>query len=177
MHRTRRTVLQRLKSIIHAIRTAAGVFTSSSSIKTQNLNANRIPTPISPTSLYHPIIYTAAIDDTTGAWARGGAPRLACDDDRLRPQHAPRCGDTAEVYLPGPVWDALDPTARFASVADLCAHVGDQLPVQVVKLLARDVLRALGNVHRTRGAGHQSERTLPLACACVPSSLKNSLND
>ncbi|KAF8161647.1 kinase-like domain-containing protein [Crassisporium funariophilum] len=59
-----------------------------------------------------------------------------------------------EVYLPGPLWDALNPTERFASVADLCAHVGDQLPIQVVKLIARDVLRGLENLNNTRGISH-----------------------
>lgn len=59
-----------------------------------------------------------------------------------------------EVYLPGHLWDALNPTERFASVADLCAHVGDQLPIQVVKLIARDVLRWLANFHGTRGVAH-----------------------
>ncbi|KDR69734.1 hypothetical protein GALMADRAFT_77163 [Galerina marginata CBS 339.88] len=49
----------------------------------------------------------------------------------------------AEVYLPAHVWDALNPGERFASVADLCAHIGDKLPMQVVKLIARDVLRGL----------------------------------
>lgn len=62
-----------------------------------------------------------------------------------------------EVYLPGHLWDALNPTERFASVADLCAHVGDQLPIQVVKLIARDVLRWLANVHGTRGVAHNGE--------------------
>ncbi|KAF8953644.1 kinase-like domain-containing protein [Flammula alnicola] len=60
----------------------------------------------------------------------------------------------AEVYLPGHLWDALNPTERFASVADLCAHVGDQLPIQLVKLIARDILRELGNLHNSRGAAH-----------------------
>ena len=54
-----------------------------------------------------------------------------------------------EVYLPGHLWDALNPTERFASVADLCAHIGDQLPLQVVKLIARDVLRGLEDLHNT----------------------------
>ena len=62
-----------------------------------------------------------------------------------------------EVYLPGHLWDALDPTERFASVADLCAHVGDQLPIQVVKLIARDVLRGLEDLHNTRGIAHNSK--------------------
>ena len=62
-----------------------------------------------------------------------------------------------EVYLPGHLWDALNPTERFASVADLCAHVGDQLPIQVVKLIARDVLRGLEDFHNTRGIAHYSK--------------------
>ena len=62
-----------------------------------------------------------------------------------------------EVYLPGHLWDALNPTERFASVADLCAHIGDQLPIQVVKLIARDVLRGLDDFHNTRGIAHNSK--------------------
>lgn len=62
-----------------------------------------------------------------------------------------------EVYLPGHLWDALNPTERFASVADLCAHIGDQLPIQVVKLIARDVLRGLEEFHSTRGVAHNGK--------------------
>ena len=62
-----------------------------------------------------------------------------------------------EMYLPGHLWDALDPAERFASVADLCAHIGDQLPIQVVKLIARDVLRGLEDFHNTRGIAHNSK--------------------
>ena len=62
-----------------------------------------------------------------------------------------------EVYLPGHLWDALNPTERFASVADLCAHVGDQLPIQVVKLIARDVLRGLDDFHNTSGIAHNGK--------------------
>jgi serine/threonine-protein kinase SRPK3 len=66
---------------------------------------------------------------------------------------------TTEVYLPGYLWDALNPTERYASVADLCAHIGDQLPIQVVKLIARDVLRALQDLHSgPGGVAHNSER-------------------
>ena len=65
-----------------------------------------------------------------------------------------------EVYLPGHVWDALNPTERFASVADLCAHVGDQLPIQVVKLIARDVLRVLEDFHNTHGIAHNGKSFL-----------------
>lgn len=56
-----------------------------------------------------------------------------------------------EVYLPAHVWDSLNPSERYASVADLCAHVGDQLPIQIVKLIARDVLRELETLHATCG--------------------------
>ena len=70
---------------------------------------------------------------------------------------------TTEVYLPGYLWDALNPTERYASVADLCAHIGDQLPIQVVKLIARDVLRALQDLHsEPGGVAHNSERHLLL---------------
>ena len=75
-------------------------------------------------------------------------PRVAATQDHVQ-QHCPK-----EVYLPGHLWDALNPTERFASVADLCAHVGDQLPIQVVKLIARDVLRGLEDFHNTRGIAH-----------------------
>jgi len=66
---------------------------------------------------------------------------------------------TTEVYLPGYLWDALNPTERYASVADLCAHIGDQLPIQVVKLISRDVLRALQDLG---GGAHNSEHHLLL---------------
>ena len=62
-----------------------------------------------------------------------------------------------EVYLPGHLWDALNPTERFASVADLCAHVGDQLPIQLVKLIAKDVLRGLVDFHNTHGVPHNGK--------------------
>lgn len=62
-----------------------------------------------------------------------------------------------EVYLPAHLWDALNPTERFASVADLCAHIGDQLPIQVVKLIARDALRELEDLHSTRGIAHNGK--------------------
>ena len=75
-------------------------------------------------------------------------PRVAATQDHVQ-QPCP-----TEVYLPGHLWDALNPTERFASVADLCAHVGDQLPIQVVKLIARDVLRGLEDLHNTRGIAH-----------------------
>ncbi|KAF5372690.1 hypothetical protein D9615_009877 [Tricholomella constricta] len=53
-------------------------------------------------------------------------------------------------------WSASDATSgeRYMSVADLCAHIGGQLPIQVVKLIARDVLRGLENLHETRGTAH-----------------------
>lgn len=71
--------------------------------------------------------------------------------------HVQPCPSTEEVYLPGHVWDALNPTERFASVADLCAHIGDQLPIQLVKLIARDVLRGLDDFHNTRGTAHNGK--------------------
>ena len=57
-----------------------------------------------------------------------------------------------EVYLPARVWDALNPSERYASVADLCAHTGEQLPIQIVKLIARDILRELETIHASCGA-------------------------
>lgn len=65
--------------------------------------------------------------------------------------------DLPEEYLPGYLWDAQDPGERYASVNDLCAHVGDRLPIQVVKLIARDVLRGLENLHETHGTAHNGE--------------------
>lgn len=56
-----------------------------------------------------------------------------------------------EVYLPARVWDALNPSERYASVADLCAHAGEQLPIQIVKLIARDILRELEKLHALSG--------------------------
>ena len=43
---------------------------------------------------------------------------------------------------------------RYASLADLCNHVGGQLPPQVVKLIARDVLRELDHHYEARGVAH-----------------------
>ncbi|KAK7025964.1 hypothetical protein VNI00_015793 [Paramarasmius palmivorus] len=59
-----------------------------------------------------------------------------------------------EEYLPGDVWDSQNPAERFASAGDLCAHLGDQLPVQVVKLIAHDVLQGLQYLHGIRGTMH-----------------------
>ncbi|KAE9402707.1 kinase-like protein [Gymnopus androsaceus JB14] len=59
-----------------------------------------------------------------------------------------------EIYLPGHVWDSQNPVERYASVGDLCAHLGDQLPIQLVKRIARDVLRGLASLHETRGKAH-----------------------
>ncbi|KAF8058511.1 kinase-like domain-containing protein [Lyophyllum atratum] len=52
-------------------------------------------------------------------------------------------------------WSASDVGERYSSVADLRAHIGlGQLPIQVVKLIARDVLRGLENLHEARGIAH-----------------------
>ncbi|ESK83495.1 serine kinase [Moniliophthora roreri MCA 2997] len=59
-----------------------------------------------------------------------------------------------EEYLPGDVWDSQNPAERFASAGDLCAHLGDQLPVQLVKLIAHDVLQGLKYLHDVRGTTH-----------------------
>ncbi|KAF9078480.1 kinase-like domain-containing protein [Rhodocollybia butyracea] len=59
-----------------------------------------------------------------------------------------------DIYLPGHVWDSQNPGERYASVGDLCAHIGDQLPIHLVKRIARDVLRDLANLHGTRGKAH-----------------------
>ncbi|KAG5641347.1 hypothetical protein DXG03_005453 [Asterophora parasitica] len=52
-------------------------------------------------------------------------------------------------------WNATDTFGeRHVSVADLCAHIGNQLPIQVVKLIARDVLRGLENLHEAHRVVH-----------------------
>ncbi|RDB20699.1 Serine/threonine-protein kinase SKY1 [Hypsizygus marmoreus] len=66
------------------------------------------------------------------------------------------------VYQQSPWDEDLDPwgasysddAERYASVADLCTHVGSQLPIQLVKLIARDVLRALEELHDGRVVAH-----------------------
>ncbi|KAF9257928.1 kinase-like protein [Marasmius fiardii PR-910] len=59
-----------------------------------------------------------------------------------------------EEYLPCDVWDSQNPAERYASAGDLCAHLGDQLPVPLVKLIARDVLQGLKYLHGIRGIVH-----------------------
>jgi hypothetical protein len=59
-----------------------------------------------------------------------------------------------EVYFPGHVWDSQNPCERYASVGDLCAHIGDKLPIHLVKQIARDVLCDLANLYETRGRAH-----------------------
>ncbi|KAL0567766.1 hypothetical protein V5O48_014225 [Marasmius crinis-equi] len=59
-----------------------------------------------------------------------------------------------EEYLPCDVWDSQNPAERYASAGDLCAHLGDQLPVPLVKLIARDVLQGLKYLHEIRGSTH-----------------------
>ena len=53
-------------------------------------------------------------------------------------------------------WNVLEggDDERYASLADLCTHVGDQLPTQVVKLIARDILRELEYYHEAHGVAH-----------------------
>jgi len=72
-----------------------------------------------------------------------------------------------EGYLPEYDWNVHDREEgeRYASLADLCTHVGGQLPTQVVKLIARDVLRELEHLHEARGVAHSG--TLPLPFYCV----------
>lgn len=66
-----------------------------------------------------------------------------------------------EICLPGRDWDVLGEVEdeRYASLADLCTHVGEQLPTQVVKLIARDVLRELEHLHDARGVVHSDINT------------------
>lgn len=37
---------------------------------------------------------------------------------------------------------------EFASIADLCSQLGNQLPLHLVKLAAKDVLRSLIDIHK-----------------------------
>ncbi|KAG7091548.1 hypothetical protein E1B28_010577 [Marasmius oreades] len=60
----------------------------------------------------------------------------------------------AEEYLPYDVWDSQNPAERYASAGDLCAHLGDQLPIPLVKLIARDVLQGLKYLHGIRETVH-----------------------
>jgi serine/threonine-protein kinase SRPK3 len=64
--------------------------------------------------------------------------------------------NAGESCLPGHGWNVLEvgEDERYASLADLYTHVGEQLPTQVVKLIARDVLRALEHLHEARGVAH-----------------------
>lgn len=64
------------------------------------------------------------------------------------------------VYLPSHTrytLSASNSIRESVSIADLCSQLGNQLPVQLVKLVAKDVLRALINIHRKgepyRGSG------------------------
>ncbi|KIM36903.1 hypothetical protein M413DRAFT_424015 [Hebeloma cylindrosporum] len=92
------------------------------------------------------------VDNSPTATGTTSAPTSGISGTATPFQQALR---TTEVYLPGYLWDALNPTERYASVADLCAHIGDQLPIQVVKLIARDVLRGLQDLHGS-GATHNN---------------------
>lgn len=59
-----------------------------------------------------------------------------------------------ELSAPG-AWSASDAEERYVSVADLRARIGlGPLPIQVVKLIARDVLRGLENLREARGIAH-----------------------
>ena len=56
-----------------------------------------------------------------------------------------------DVYLPSHsryTLSASDSFRELVSIADLCSQLGNQLPVQLVKLVAKDVLRALINIHK-----------------------------
>lgn len=87
-----------------------------------------------------------------------------------------------EIYLPSHIWDSQNPVERYASVGDLCAHLGEQLPIQLVKRIARDVLRGLVVLHKTRGMAHGGEYTrsirpfilIPMSSSCIVSSTKTS---
>ncbi len=39
---------------------------------------------------------------------------------------------------------------KYASVADLCSHLGRRIPIKLVKLVARDTLKALKDYHQSR---------------------------
>ncbi|KAF5392811.1 hypothetical protein D9757_000899 [Collybiopsis confluens] len=76
----------------------------------------------------------------------------------------PSC-NRPEIYLPGHIWDSQNPSERYASVGDLCAHIGDQLPLCLVKRIARDILKDLAKLHETKRKAHGGKallRSLPL---------------
>ncbi|KAF9464001.1 kinase-like domain-containing protein [Collybia nuda] len=59
-----------------------------------------------------------------------------------------------EAYCPRQERDDTDRGGRYESLSELCARVGYQLPIQVVKLIARDVLRELQILHEESGVAH-----------------------
>ncbi|KAG5650858.1 hypothetical protein H0H81_010738 [Sphagnurus paluster] len=68
---------------------------------------------------------------------------------------APVCYTEDSEDISVHAWSASDaPVASQNTVADLCAHLGRQLPIQVVKLIARDVLRALEDLHKMHGMAY-----------------------
>jgi serine/threonine-protein kinase SRPK3 len=68
----------------------------------------------------------------------------------------PSLSNTNGEFLFEHNWNVLGGSddERYASLADLCVHVGEQLPTQVVKLIARDVLRELEHRYEARGVAH-----------------------
>lgn len=46
---------------------------------------------------------------------------------------------------------------KYASVADLCSNLGSRLPLQLVKLVARDTLRALKSFHQRSNRAYRGK--------------------
>lgn len=47
---------------------------------------------------------------------------------------------------------------RYSTLGDLCYHMGDQSPLPIVKLIARDIIRGLTYLHEICDIAHNGER-------------------
>ena len=61
----------------------------------------------------------------------------------------PRVFYATDIHFPNDRPAAFCPSQKSAPISDLCSNLGPQLPLQLVKLVARDVLRALSNLYCT----------------------------
>ena len=113
----------------------------------------RISSPIAPCPFPYYADYRETLEQQQQPAVFSNAEKIDCFQ-AIIPTYG---SETKEIYIPCHEWDAQNPAERYASVTDLCAHIGDQLPIQVVKLIARDILRSLDNLHCTRGAVHGSK--------------------
>ena len=64
-----------------------------------------------------------------------------------------------DEYLSG--IQLFDPSEHLVSVGELCAHLGQQLPIPIVKLISRDILEGLAYLHDIRGVTHNGESLTP----------------